>query len=143
MGRALFEAAMPQKKITYFDFPDTHISSAELGEITQHLHQYAHVVVFHGSFRSFIDQHPVLSRVSGEERALGEAARAAVSYIFEPSLEEVLIFFEGQMFGSIFEQTIHESDLAKYAARMFFILGGFGKAEGAGIDASYSVMQRK
>jgi len=121
MGRALFEAAMPQKKITYFDFPDTHISSAELGEITQHLHQYAHVVVFHGSFRSFIDQHPVLSRVSGEERALGEAARAAVSYIFEPSLEDIMIFFESEIFASLLGQVFYESRLAKVASRLMLL----------------------
>lgn len=121
MGKALFEAAMPQKKFAYFDFSDSHISHEDLGKITKHLHEYAHVVVFHGSFRSFIDQHPVLSRVSGEERALGTVAHEAVSYIFEPTLEDIMVFFESEIFASLLGQVFYESRLAKVASRLMVL----------------------
>ena len=39
-------------------------------------------------------------------------------YLFEPDLIELLAFFEGEMFTSTFEQTIRESQLAKFSSRM-------------------------
>jgi F0F1-type ATP synthase gamma subunit len=39
-------------------------------------------------------------------------------YIIEPSIEDVLIFFETQMFISILDQSIRESQLAKFASRI-------------------------
>jgi F0F1-type ATP synthase gamma subunit len=41
-----------------------------------------------------------------------------VRYFFEPSLEKVMEFFEKEIFASIFQQTISESELAKFAVRM-------------------------
>ena len=41
-----------------------------------------------------------------------------VKYFFEPSLEKIMAFFEAEIFSSIFEQTIFESQLAKFASRM-------------------------
>lgn len=38
--------------------------------------------------------------------------------MFEPSLEKILEFFEKQIFASIFEQTMRESQLAKTASRL-------------------------
>ncbi|MBI2122189.1 MAG: F0F1 ATP synthase subunit gamma [Candidatus Sungbacteria bacterium] len=121
VGRMLFESAMPQKKFSYFDFPDTHVSRADLEEITKFLHQYENVVVFHGAFRSFIDQHPALSRVSGDERLLGEEASGSVSYIFEPSLEDIMVFFESEIFASLLGQVFYESRLAKVASRLMVL----------------------
>jgi F0F1-type ATP synthase gamma subunit len=41
-----------------------------------------------------------------------------IKYVFEPSLEKVMAFFEQQISGSIFEQTVYESQLAKFSSRM-------------------------
>jgi len=38
--------------------------------------------------------------------------------MFEPSLEEVMRFFEHEIFGSLFDQTMRESQLSKFAARV-------------------------
>ena len=42
-------------------------------------------------------------------------------YFFEPSLEEVVIFFETEIFASLLEQVFHESRLAKTASRMMLL----------------------
>ena len=39
-------------------------------------------------------------------------------YIFEPSLEKILMFFETEIFASLFEQSVSESELAKSASRV-------------------------
>jgi F0F1-type ATP synthase gamma subunit len=38
-------------------------------------------------------------------------------YIFEPTLEKILIYFETQIFSSLFAQSMKESQLSKYASR--------------------------
>ena len=38
--------------------------------------------------------------------------------MFEPKIADVLEFFEGQMLTTMFEQTVHESQLAKFASRL-------------------------
>ncbi len=40
------------------------------------------------------------------------------SYIFEPSVKDIVHVFEGEILASIFEQTLHESQLSKFASRM-------------------------
>jgi F0F1-type ATP synthase gamma subunit len=45
-------------------------------------------------------------------------ADSRIKYIFEPSLEKVMAFFEQQISGAIFEQTVYESQLAKFSSRM-------------------------
>ena len=42
-------------------------------------------------------------------------------YIFEPSLETIVIFFETEIFSSLLEQVFHESRLAKLASRMVLL----------------------
>jgi F0F1-type ATP synthase gamma subunit len=38
--------------------------------------------------------------------------------MFEPSVEKILMFFETQIFASLFDQAVHESQLAKFASRI-------------------------
>jgi len=39
-------------------------------------------------------------------------------FIFEPSLEKLLNFFETQVFSSLFKQTVTEAELARLASRI-------------------------
>ncbi len=39
-------------------------------------------------------------------------------FLFEPSIEKILGFFETEIFASLFDQTIRESQLAKLASRI-------------------------
>ena len=66
-----------------------------------------------------VSQVPTVLDVYGqEEKSLLENTSELNKYLFEPSLETILIFFEKEIFASIISQTIKESELAKYAARM-------------------------
>ena len=38
--------------------------------------------------------------------------------MFEPSLEKILMFFETEIFASLFNHTVKESQLAKFASRV-------------------------
>ena len=47
-----------------------------------------------------------------------DGKQIAKHYLFEPSFEEIVKVFNGEILASIFEQTLHESQLAKFASRM-------------------------
>ena len=43
---------------------------------------------------------------------------AKTLFLFEPSVQDIAVLFEGEILASLFEQTLHESLLAKYASRL-------------------------
>ncbi|OGH31138.1 MAG: hypothetical protein A3J69_00130 [Candidatus Levybacteria bacterium RIFCSPHIGHO2_02_FULL_42_12] len=131
LGHLLYNQEKDKLPITYFEFPDNTINQDMLRDIVTHLIQYERIVVFFGKFQSVVTQTPAASSISGDEPAAVESDATAVvsdagkkqvpihiQYLFEPSLEKILNFFETEVMTSIFEQTVHESQLAKFASRM-------------------------
>lgn len=123
LGKSLFLQRAPNKPYTYFDFPDYGTDQSKLSEIIEHLVQYERIRVYHGKFQNIITQIPNVFNLEAETPIANMNPEGDVKnrthYLFEPSLEKILIFFESQMFGSLLNQTINESQLAKFAARMF------------------------
>lgn len=106
----------------YFDFPDQKVDEKKLGEIALFLLQYEKVIVYYQEFKTLVKQTPIATDISGNELEVKQifqtTKQASVKYLFEPSLEKVLEFFEKEIFASIFEQTIRDSQLAKFASRL-------------------------
>ena len=121
MGKMLFEESVPGARYMYFDFPDNAIDIESLKNITNNLSRYERVFVFYGSFKSFFIQRPTFSNISGEEMELQGFEKEKYRYAFEPSLEEVDIFFETEIFASLLEQLLQESRLAKLASRILLL----------------------
>lgn len=120
LGESLFVQQNPGKQYTYFDFPDNKIDSDNLKKIIQHIVQYQNILVFYGQFQSIVSQDPIIASLDGSGSTDQSQSQApAVKYLFEPSLEKIAIFFETEIFGIVFEQTIRESQLAKHASRMY------------------------
>lgn len=106
----------------YFDFPDDHVDYDSVNMMMRYLLQYERIIVFHGQFKSLVYQEAVVTGVSGHELVAKQQDTPAderVSYLFEPTLKDVLQTFEGEILSSIFAQAMHESQLAKFASRMF------------------------
>ena len=124
LGLSLFLSRYPNRPYTYFDYPDYGNNKEKLTEIVRHLVQYESIHVYYGKFRNIIKQEPDSFEINAqtpintlaEDKAKGKEEEA--KYIFEPSLEGILMFFESEMFGSVFQQAINESQLAKFASRM-------------------------
>ena len=106
------------KKYVYFDFPDNGIDDAVLKQIITAIISYEKVVVFFGKFQSIVTQSPTMSDISGNIESTQTKEEVTMKYFFEPSIEKILAFFEQEIFASIFEQTMKESQLAKFAARI-------------------------
>lgn len=118
-GKELFDAIFPEKKYTYFDLPDIIPNVEILKPLITHMLQYEHVTIFYGKFVNIVTQEAVSSSISGDTPLEKEAMpEKEFGFIFEPSIEEVLHFFETQIVSSLFKQTIVEAELARLASRI-------------------------
>jgi ATP synthase F1 gamma subunit len=115
----LREAEMPDP-YRYFDFPDQSIDDKRLHEISLYLIEYEKIVVYYQEFKTVVKQVATISDISGNPLSHEDEGQSFgnIRYLFEPSLEKVLEFFEKEIFSSIFEQTIRDSQLAKFASRL-------------------------
>ncbi len=122
LGVQLFKDEHIPLPYTFFDFPDNKVDSESLKKITSHLLEFEKIIVFYGQFQNVVYQKASVASVSGDEISQESISqtngKTAVKYFFEPSLENILSFFEKEILASIFEQTVHESHLAKFASRM-------------------------
>lgn len=107
------------KPYTYFEYPDYGEDKDKLYEIIKHIVQYEQIHVFYGKFRNIISQEPTMLSVSAKlELTSGDGKlEKKEMYIFEPTLEKILEYFETQIFSSLFQQSLKESQLSKYASR--------------------------
>lgn len=120
LGKDLFEQQELKKPYTYFEIPDSDVTFVDLKPLISRILEYEKVIVYYGRFENIVNQSPVSSIISGQEVSEGEISEEAgkLRFLFEPSLERILNFFETQMFASFFNQTVHESQLARYASRV-------------------------
>lgn len=121
LGKKIFEDSLPGRKYSYFDIPDTDFEPGAVSKLTEFLIEFEKIYVFYGRFESVGVQHPTVLDIVGqsiEEFQPDKQTESTVKYLFEPSLEEIMVFFEQQIFESIVEQTLKESELAKFASRM-------------------------
>lgn len=106
------------KEHIYFDLSDNQLQIEQLKKLVNFLLQYEKIYVFHGRFQSLVTQEAYMTSVSGDILETAATESHPLKYIFEPSAEKVLSFFETEILASVFEQTIQESQLAKHASRM-------------------------
>ncbi len=118
MGKSLFLSRKPNKPYTYFELPDYGIDRQKLGEALKHLVQYEVIKVYYGKYISVVTQKPTTFEISAGTPILGRVEEPKAKYIFEPDVEKILMFFETQIFASLFDQAIRESQLAKFASRI-------------------------
>lgn len=121
LGLVLVESAGFTPPFTYFDFPDQRVDDVKLREIALYLVKYERVIVYYEQFQSLVRQEAIATDISGHLPPSKESQAGtlpAVKYLFEPTLPHVLEFFEKEVFSAILEQTIRDSQLAKFASRL-------------------------
>ncbi len=118
VGRSLFLEAEPRRPYIFFDLPDYGIDTAKLAEVIKHLVQYSQIKIYYGKFQSVVTQRPDIQTISAGTQVTGDTALPKVQYLFEPNVEDILMFFETQIFASVFDQSIRESQLSKFASRI-------------------------
>jgi len=118
LGKKFFLDVAPEAAFTFFEFPDFGVDKFSFAEAIKHLVQYEEIRLYFGRFVSVVKQEVATMTISAGTPVPGKLIEPEVRYIFEPSLEEILMFFETQIFASLFDQANRESQLAKYASRI-------------------------
>ncbi len=119
VGKVLCDTLLKGREYKFFEADDTGAKTEMVSQIASYLLNYENVIIYHGLYVSILEQKSVSTYVTGEALKIGENKDAIeLKCLIEPSIEEVLGFFEQQISSAIFEQTIFESSLSKFASRM-------------------------
>jgi ATP synthase F1 gamma subunit len=105
----------------YFELPDTNVTVDYLKKISEKLIYYENVYVFYGKFNNLVSQTAVQVAISGEmsiDDPKAQATHRKIKFLFEPSIEEILSFFENQILQLLLNQTVQEAQLARFASRI-------------------------
>lgn len=117
IGKHLVEEQGQNLKTKHFELDDENPTEEQKRMILEYIKKYEDIVVFHGRFKSAFRQVPKKTNVSGGI-TLKETPEETKDYIFEPSPKAILEFFEEEIIGALFNQTLLEHQLARYASRM-------------------------
>lgn len=117
-GKKLFTDQYPGRDFVFHVFSEKENNSESLEQVTKELINYDNVIIFYPRFESLASQTVAALDVSGSKNGQSDQSVTEVHYLFEPSIEKILAFFEGEIFAGIIHQTVTESELARYASRI-------------------------
>jgi ATP synthase F1 gamma subunit len=118
-GKRFFENSSLKKPFVYFDFSDTGLDDENTKDILKYVLNYEAIAIYHGFFKDVLVQEAIRTLVTGSlNRDLSKAAQPEFKYVYEPSIEEIMTFFEKEILSVVFNQSVFESSLSKFASRM-------------------------
>ena len=117
-GKYLINNENLDVEFTYFDLEDDKPGADQIKKIVDFLGKYEKVVVYHGQMISVLNQVTAKSEITGGISLMEKVQKRVKRYLFEPSSEKILEFFEGEIIGALFNQSVLEHQLARFAARM-------------------------
>jgi ATP synthase F1 gamma subunit len=120
-GREMLANANLGKQFDFFDIPDTKVDIKHIKELMKKFLQYEKVSVFYGKFGNVVTQSAIATSITGEDIFETETVTQVPRedrFIFEPTLEKILHFFETQLMSNLFSQTLLENQLARHASRV-------------------------
>ena len=118
LGVKLFQQDFPKKPYYFFELSDNRMDQTGVKNIIPYLIQYEKIIVFYEQFQNVVTSIPIATSVSGDILPWQNTESDQFKYVFEPSLETVMEYFEKEIIQTIFEQIVFESLLAKFSSRM-------------------------
>ncbi len=118
-GRKFYEATGVKKPFIYIELPDTAVSMQQLKTLITTIIPYQKATIFYGKFDNIITQEAQQTSLSGDLPAGLKLPEGVVEdFLFEPTVEEVMEFFESQIISMLLSQTVSEGKLARFASRI-------------------------
>ena len=119
VGKQLFDGLKKERQYQFFELADVATSLEQIQPVITVLLDYQDVQIYFGKFNNIMIQSPAVSDLSGslptEEVGLIEERK---EFFFEPIVEKIVDYFGNQAFASLFKQTVHEGELARFASRV-------------------------
>lgn len=121
-GKKFYENLGIKKPFTYIELPDLTITLDMLKPLINIILGYQKATIFYGKFSNIIVQEPVQSSLTGDMPTVGTTSSAVPhvkeDFLFEPTVEQVMEFFESQILSMLLSQTVSEGKLARFASRI-------------------------
>lgn len=120
-GKEMYENSGVKRPFEYFEIPDTSVEIDHIKQLMKKFIAYESVNVFYGKFGNVVKQSPIETSISGNDIFETETPQVTTredKFIFEPTLEKILHFFETQIMANLFSQTLLENQLARHASRV-------------------------
>jgi F0F1-type ATP synthase gamma subunit len=122
IGDMLYRQRGAFRKYQYFDLENEYPDPLKVADIVNYLKPYEKITVFYGDFINLENQEPMQTYITGNKDRVDTMPKKPVaggaSYIFEPNANIILDFFNNQIVGSLFRQTVYESCLAQLGSRI-------------------------
>lgn len=116
VGKNLVEKTNPDLKFYYFSLDDEKPAEEEVKKMVEFLRNYQELIFFHGKFKTILTQEVSQTVISG--KIPEKEIKTQSAYLFEPSKEAILDFFENEMMKNFFLQIFLEHRLSRHATRM-------------------------
>lgn len=116
-GKALMNREKLPIKITFLDLDDDKPEPEQIKKLIQIASEYERIILHYGQMKSLMRQLPVREEIS-RSVVFDEKVKKAKTYLFEPTPEKIMEFFEKEIIGALLNQKIFEHQLARFAARM-------------------------
>jgi len=116
VGKTLVEKSNPNLKFFFFQLDDENPKKEEIEKIAEFLRDYQELHFFHGKFKTILTQEITQTLISGKMPE--KTTKKPSAFLFEPSKEEVLNFFERELMKAFFTQIFLEHRLSRHATRM-------------------------
>lgn len=116
VGKNLVEKTNPDLKFHYFSMDDEKPTEEEVKKLIEFLRNYQELIFFHGKFKTILTQE--VSQTVISEKIPEKEIKTQSAYLFEPSKEAILDFFEKEMMKNFFLQIFLEHRLSRHATRM-------------------------
>jgi ATP synthase F1 gamma subunit len=118
-GKKYYESTDIKRPYHYIELPDTNVTLDMLKPLIHFIIDYKKATIYYGKFTNIIQQEAAVGSLSGDipESQL-QKEMASEDFLFEPTIEQVMEFFESQIISMLLNQTFSESKLARFASRI-------------------------
>lgn len=102
--------------VTYFDLNDDKPTAEQINKIIKHISKYEQIFVYYGKLITVLNQSPTKEQISGG--ASLQQKEKGKKYLFEPSPQKIMEFFETEIIAALFNQKVFDHQLSRFASRM-------------------------
>lgn len=123
-GEEMMREFAPDIVHKYVELADDKVDLEVLSHLMYDLFAYGKIIVYYGKFDSVVNQTPTSATISGQMLPANRPKKVenkSLRFLYEPTLERISEVFGNEIYASVFEQTLRESQLAKYASRLMHL----------------------
>lgn len=122
VGASLFRQEFIDRPYEYVQLPDHTITQRDLLPLVHMTKEYFNIKIFYGKFINFIKQEPAVANLS-EEAIVNKLSDTQENptftpFLFEPSLPNIISFFDTQILSALLSRTAQEGSLAEHGSRV-------------------------